>query len=369
LARVLTNSHYAGTFNTPRASRHTLIPVKFPGHVRALWLPLEAIAVWNPLERYDLIHSFNKIPVATRVPWVVTFESALPRTIGPREELLRRPLRERLLSDNCRKLIALSEFGRRVFMRQNEGWRGLDATLAKTEVIHPNIPLQVTEPRCYDGGELSLVFVGSDFARKGGVVAVRLAKKALERGIPLRVHIVSNLVYGGSKYSDHPDKAKYLPDLKLLELPNVTHHGGLSNAAVLDLMRQSHIHLLPTIHDTYGYSVVEGFSVGTPAFATATCALPEIVRSGDNGFLLDLPVDERGVWIHLEQRERSGFWDRLNETYESLADQCLDRVMQLMNDPPLFRRLSQGAIDQILRQHEADAVGSRLDDLYDECLA
>jgi hypothetical protein len=58
---------------------------------------------------YDLIHSFNAIPVLTRTRFIVTFEDYCPRTPEDRPvDWLERRLRKVLLSKSCIGIVAMS---------------------------------------------------------------------------------------------------------------------------------------------------------------------------------------------------------------------------------------------------------------------
>lgn len=145
----------------------------------------------------------------------------------------------------------------------------------------------------------------------------------------------------------------------------MTFHGTLPNPKVLQLLAESDFQLMPTIHDTYGYSVLEGFSVGTPAITTAVCALPEIMRSGENGHLLPLPTDENGKWVHLHERN----WEVLNTTYNRLASETMEWIEAFMKHPEQYQTLSAGAIERIREHHESQRVGHRLDDIYSSAMS
>ncbi len=352
---ILLSEDHGLRFNSPRESRHQLMWKWFPHDWK--WRPLDGLALWNPLEYFDLIHSFNKIPL-TRKPWVITFESILPRTIGKGERILRLVLRERLLEENCYKIIAISEYARRKFAFFNRGWSGLEQATRKLEVLYPNLPLRARRPKSYAAGELSLIFVGNLFAHKGGVAAIRFAKKAKERRLPVRLHVISSLQY--SDYTDCPDRSRYNRDIELLELDNVAFHGSLPNSEVIRLMGESQFQLLPTLDDTFGFSVLEGFSTGTPCIATAVCALPEIVKPGANGHLLSMPTDENGNWKYLRQRN----WEILDATYTRLANETLDWIEAFLDSPGQYEALSAGAIEQVRQHHDATLASQRLDAIY-----
>ncbi len=73
------------------------------------------------------------------------------------------------------------------------------------DVIHPNFAIRVDQPKLYQISKISIVFVGQHIARKGGVVALRLAQKAEKLGLPITVHIISGLEHGSGVPTDFPD--------------------------------------------------------------------------------------------------------------------------------------------------------------------
>ena len=369
MARVLlTGSRNIVAFNASRNSRHTLVRTT-PVPLKRVWRPLEGLGVWLPVRGdYQLVHSANRIPYTTK-PWIVTFESVLPRTLGSGAERLKKLLRERLVRDNCKRIIAISDYAKNKFVSNNADWTMLGRAVEKLETIHPNVPLLATKPKARSAGEaLRVVFVGNDFARKGGIVALRLAEKAAREGLLVTVHIVSALNYGPGVYTDCTDASRYEEDLKLLDLPNVVYHGKKSNREVLQLLSRSHFQLMATLDDTYGFSVIEGFSVGTPAITTNVCALPEFVRHGENGYLLSMALDRYRNWINLRLRGTPGYWDVLDKTFDDLAGQALRVLQEIFVEPERYEATSANSLARVRDFHDADKAGRMLDDIYSAAL-
>ncbi len=137
--RVLLPTGYTMDFNMPRrAGGVEIVRAPFIGRQRRIWRPTQAIALWRPGSRCDVVHTFNTIPL-TRRPWLVTFESLLPRTIGRHEAQLRVLLRRRLLRPNCVRIVAMSEFAQRELKWQCGDWPRGEAALSKCEVLLPNV--------------------------------------------------------------------------------------------------------------------------------------------------------------------------------------------------------------------------------------
>jgi glycosyltransferase involved in cell wall biosynthesis len=365
--RILTSSHYTAGFTVPSHASHLVERIWFPNLGR-LWSPTFPIAVYSPGKSYDVVHCINKIPVALGKPWVITFESTLP-CIYPPSGQLREFLRRQFCQPNCLGIIAMSSWAHENFKRNNSDWSDLGNALEKTRVLHPAIPIADPTPLRLRAGEtIRVVFVGNNFARKGGIVALRLAKKALAENFPLEVNIVSSkMIYSGS-HTDHPDPQVYQDDLRNLSLPNVIFHGSLNNQQVLDLMRKCHMNLLPTLFDTYGFSVIEGFANGLPAITSNICALPEFVLSelgeDSNGFLLKLPKDERGYWTHIGNSTSPDYWEMLDEAFESMANQALVHLQNLAAAPELLGQLSRASIASIERRHNPVRLAETLGAIY-----
>ena len=357
-------------FNSSRDSAHSLNNA-LPITLRHIWCPLDAIDLGVNLDlfkKYHLIHSFNRIPF-TKKPWIVTFEGRLPRTQGSGASVVKKILGQRLLLENCKKIIAMSEYAKKIFINHNKSSAYLNDLLKKLEVIHPNIIIKCNKPKTYNKGEkLHLIFIGNGFARKGGIVVLRLAKKAEKNGLPVLFHLVSGMQYGSkTSTTDYPDVFRYQEDLKLINLNNVVFHQKLINQEVLNLLSQSHFQIMPTLHDTYGFSIIEGFSVATPAITTNVCALPEIVHPDKNGYLLELEVNENQGWRHPSfQRGSQEHWDILDSTYNNLADQAFEVLQEFFDTPGHYEQLSAGAIAQAHNIHDSRKTSDLLDNLYSE---
>ncbi|MEH2265893.1 glycosyltransferase family 4 protein [Nostoc sp.] len=364
--------------NLPRKSRHTLVHLKsFPTGrypIEKFWYPLGSFLAWQPIwEKYHAVHSFNRI-LYTNKPWFITFEDHRVLYRNPqnkREAVIYDLLNNRLALDNCQKLIAMSDYAKLRFVKRIEGWKIEEKLSSKLDVIHPNFTARVEQAKTYQPDQnLQLIFVGHHIARKGGIVALRLAKKAEKLGLPLTIHIISGLGHGSGVPTDFPDTTKYLEDLKLLNLNNVVFHKFIPNEKVIELLSQSHFQLMATLHDTYGFSIIEGFSVATPAITTNVCALPEFMRHGENGYILELPINEIrhwSNWVHGEKTKSDEYWEIVNSTYDYLAEQALQQIIQFLDRSDKrehYEFLSAGALAQAQIVHNSEKQNELFDNLY-----
>jgi glycosyltransferase involved in cell wall biosynthesis len=70
-------------------------------------------------------------------------------------------------------------------------------------------------------------------------------------------------------------------------LPNVDVLGSIPRERLRDLMMEARILLHPSDYEGLPLSVVEAMATGLPVVAQPRSSMPEIVRDGENGWLLD----------------------------------------------------------------------------------
>jgi glycosyltransferase involved in cell wall biosynthesis len=148
----------------------------------------------------------------------------------------------------------------------------------------PNVSAVAATPRTLPAGAVRLLFVGVDFARKGGPLAIAIAEDLTARGIACRLDIVGvNADVLGSK-----------------PLPaNVVFHGFVSKASAAgsatleQLFAAASFFLLPASAECFGMVFAEAASRGLPSIGFATGGVPSAVLSGVTGMLLPLGADAR----------------------------------------------------------------------------
>jgi glycosyltransferase involved in cell wall biosynthesis len=215
------------------------------------------------------------------------------------------------------------------------------------------------------GETIQVLFVGHLFALKGGIVALRLAKRALEEGIPIELHIISGLKYGPGCFADCQMRERYADDMRLMGLSNVFFHGRCTNGEVLERMKKSHVNFLASLHETYGFSILEGFSCATPAITSNVCAQPEI-NAPERGMLLRLPTDEQNRWAGLAEKNSTHYWEVLNSAYQCLADQAFAEVSRIYEEPENIERMSIAGLQAIEDRHNPAHAALVLSSIYRE---
>ena len=127
-------------------------------------------------------------------------------------------------------------------------------------------------------GHLNLLFLGVDWIRKGGKIAVEATRYLNDIGIPTTLHIV------GIKNLNNEIK----------DLPYVNYIGFLNKNIpeqynlLVSTIRKCHCLLLPTLAECSAIAFCESSANGLPIFSHKTGGVENYVHDGKNGYLLPL---------------------------------------------------------------------------------
>ncbi|MEF0941599.1 glycosyltransferase family 4 protein [Rhizobium sp. BR 362] len=375
--RILAPVGYPWEFTGPRIRHYETMRRKFIPFDR-LGRGWDGFTVFNPIDvvRCDLIHAFNRIPL-NGTPFIIGFESHLPRTFSPDANYYRSYLYKKLLSEKCRRIVAISNFAKQNFVAglhaDGLSEQEREVLISKTTIRYPNIIIDSVTPPQFQGSLeiFELTFVGNHFGRKGGCVAARIAELAQERKLPLRVNIVSKLQMGGSIWTDPVDGKVLERYVKMLTLPNVSYFQTLPNRDVLALFDRSHFSLLTTFSDTFGFSVIESMSRGTPALCTAQGALPEFVADGVNGLMI-APALTPGLshWgPETDERKTPKFEKLYQDEIERMAIESVRKIEAILNDHQSYMAMRPAAVNTCKRLFDARDAAEFWNDTYQTALA
>jgi glycosyltransferase involved in cell wall biosynthesis len=311
----------------------------------------------------DLCHFFNGLSFGQR-PWVVTYTWALPVWGRPSETNYEKAA-QLLASGPCKKIIALSQWAERCQAQvAHQYYPGLSSEIMqKSIVLPPSQPVHFShiDDKREMGEYTTFSIVGHDFFRKGGKEVLRVFDRLLAKGYPIRLNIVSNLDYGDlpsqSTVEDRDDALCILGK----NSGSIQWFKNLPNAAVIELLKDTDVGLLPTYHDTYGHSALEAQSCGCPVISTDIYALPEI-NNDEMGWFMRTPLkDHEGGVSYIDPRERA-------KLPEQLEEQLMSIIQTIVSQPSIVRAKGARCLSEIADRRSTAKAAERLEAVYDEAL-
>ena len=172
-----------------------------------------------------------------------------------------------------------------------------------------------------------ILFVGRGFERKGGPVLLR-AFERVRREIP-----DAELTIIGSELRDT------LPGVRCLGYISKGDPEGLER--LLDEYERATVFTMPSLYEPYGIVFAEAMAHRLPCIGTDNCAMPEIIRNGETGYVV--PVGD----------------------HEVLAA----RLIELLRDPLACRQMGSNGYRKYRSEHTWDAVTGRMCDAISSVLA
>lgn len=134
-----------------------------------------------------------------------------------------------------------------------------------------------------------LLFLGVDWERKGGNVALEVAKELNKTGLRTELTIVGC----------NPPVHEPLPDF-VRSLGFISKSTPEGKQKIEQLIAESHFLIVPSVAECYGIVFCEANSLGVPCLSTNVGGIPTIIRTGKNGKTFDRAANaaEYCTYIH-----------------------------------------------------------------------
>jgi UDP-glucose:(heptosyl)LPS alpha-1,3-glucosyltransferase len=334
--------------SSDRVTFHRIPTLKFPRFLRSpgfAWFAAREIAAAGP---FDLIHTHDRIFRAD----LYTMHG-IPHRRWVREvrrkgmSLFDRALvyvEDRLVSKGgCRRFLAVSELTRKIFLDEYP----IDP--AKVTVIHPGIDVapyaRLDRERCrreirdrfgIATDETLILFVSMNFAIKGLDHLLRGLGR-LRAGSPEKRFRL--LVIGRG------DRKTFGRLAHELGIGDAVHFAGaVARCELPEFYLAGDLYAMLSRFDTFGMVVLEAMAAGLPVLISGAVGARDLVREGENGFIIENPedtdavADRIGAMLHGDTREKMGR-EALITAGENSWEQTVDRVLALYKEIRAERRL------------------------------
>lgn len=228
------------------------------------------------LARYDIIHTHLARDLVTLPVARLAQRAAVPTVIQTHGMVDASPRISARVLDSIATRKALTSASAVLHLTEHERVALGEVAALDPSRVHrlPNgVPAQ--KPVARAEGRPAVLFLGRLHPRKRPENVVRVAALLRDRGIDADVVIAG------------PDEGALRATLELIAREGLQHSvaylGGVDHERALELMRQAHVFLLPSIDEPFPMSVLEALSVGLPAVITTSNGLASDIRDSGAG--------------------------------------------------------------------------------------
>ncbi len=235
-------------------------------------------------------------------------------------------------SSRAKKLICwFFERAARVIVLSQTWHDWVASRFPKARAVLVHNPVRMPEPTVFELREpTTVLFLGRIGKRKGAYDLLPAIAKLSVEFPDMR------LIMGGDGELDEARRmAESLGLASHLELP-----GWVTGAEKQALLSKASIYVLPSYHEGLPMSVLEAMAAGLPVISTRVGGIPEAVRDGVDGFLVD-----------------AGDVTALT-----------DRLRALLSDADLRRRMGDAARERVRMHFSTEVIVPRIETIYAELL-
>jgi len=254
---------------------------------------------------------------------------------------------EKLAETQIKKIFVMSKWAKPNF----------DDPEHKMEVLYPTLPLKRTTAKKaeIEKKPLTIFFVGSGAACKGADIlynAFESVERKFDNQYQLNLVMASNYKRNYYFYQVNNECLERTLHAykKSLKKKNV-YFGRIYPPMLVDYFyRKSDIYVLPTRYDSCPFSVLEAMSAALPVIATNITSIPEMVKHGENGFLLDV----------------KDFDVQSREYFEYAVKELEKYLTILIEDASLRLEMGNESLQRVKRKFNLDYKKERLKNVFEE---
>ncbi len=318
----------------------------------------------------DVIHSFNRICLNSKTPWVATFEKTLPAYFSDvlklDERLMKRQI-QYLLSENCRAILPISQwaydmeadFLRRFIPEYEKNLLGKMHLIYPPQQIFTNNEKIENKYRNIREKKLRFFYVGSQVKRKGGLEVLKAFDRLNREHYRFQLVFVGNPDAAVTNFYLTSEEKQYVRQL-ISEADWLEYHESLPNEEVIRLASEAHVGILPTLGDTFGFSVLEMQACGCPVITTNREALAEI-NNDRCGWI----IDTKKINLAHDKDYANYTREELSVISDEIAVQLYDSLYEIINQPDCIFEKAVRSSERIRKDHSIANYAEQLSSIYE----
>jgi glycosyltransferase involved in cell wall biosynthesis len=255
------------------------------------WLSAAIVnAALKKIGPVDAVFSQSSVPVTDLKTAAPIYTAADQSFMANLRDYIRHPS-DRYLNTGKRQMTALAGNISKMFVPSEwaaREMRTLDGFPGQKIVVAPwgaNLPTEPSDGEvkgfvdervaALKGGEIRFVFIGKDWARKGGDIVCQTLDRLQKQG--LRVHLDIMGVEPGAPIGFPHDRLGFINKSVPADF-----------ARFQSIMRRAHFLFVPSRAEAYGHMFCEAMAFGVPAVAADVGGVSAIIKNASNGICLPL---------------------------------------------------------------------------------
>lgn len=268
---------------------------------------------------------------------------------------------------NCKRLIFLSEAGRRSFFATVPYPPKIKNELEKKCMVIYPIPIEKKEasPKRFTG-KLRLLFPGT-FYIKGGVEVInayeklRLAYPEVSLTVVTAVHML--------RASDH-ERMETIPGLSLVD-------ARLNEEEMIALYQNHDIFVLPTYREGFGLVLIEALAYGLPLIITDQYATAEMAREDSNAFIYPnhpfkdydpITFELFGKYYNPRDFYADLFRSQKENKLKPIEDFLYHSIEQFLKNPLLLEQYSKNSLEFYNQSFHQEKLTERMESVFLEAV-
>ena len=316
----------------------------------------------------DVIHTFNRVCLHDRNQWVATFEKTFPEYFSDDTEINFRLMRRQLpliLSDKCIAILPMSKWAYNYelwLLAQFANQEEIIRIKEKMIVLYPPQDLLITQEELIqkftNNQKIKFLYVGSQVKRKGGAEVLKAFQELYHKFQDFSLVFIGNL--DGNYNNFYLDEKEKKEIQGIIQHANwLEYHEKVPNEEVLKLAKQAHVGLLPSMGDTFGFSVLEMQACGCPVITTDRQALPEI-NNDQCGWLMktkDAQILHGDDFAHYTRNE-------VDQLSKIVREELIKIGTGILENQSRLQEKAEKSLARIRKQHVPAVYSESLDTIY-----
>lgn len=188
-------------------------------------------------------------------------------------------------------------------------------------------------PKILDRNPIIILTIARLVEEKGLEYGIRAIRKLLIRKptLSLKYYIVG----------EGPLRAPLENLVSKLGLTNIVQfRGGMVQEKVIQISKESHLFLLPSVEEAFGVALLEAQAMGIPVVATTVGGVSQAIDDGQSGFLVP-PRDPKAI---------------------------AERLNYLIEHPDIWHAMGKAGRQYVEAHYDIKALNRRLSEIYDKLL-